>query len=146
MLERGKLLIRAVDGTSLIEDVATGESLGTARPRRSGWLPVPPVLEVREAGDAPLLFTVRRAWSLSPRFDVLDAEGRAVGSVAGAVVADRTGRCLAVFGPDGTFRTRSGLVMGRVARTADGIEVGFGDSTAPDPFARMLLLAAALRG
>jgi hypothetical protein len=147
MLERPRLLVRrAANGSSAIEDATSGTPLGSARlaaPAR--WLPFWPVLEVREADDAPLVFTVRRAWSLVPRFEVRDAEGRPVGFVAGRAVADGGGRYLALLGADGAFRGRDDSVLARVVRAGKGIEIRFADAAAPDPFARMLLLAAVLQ-
>jgi hypothetical protein len=147
MLERARLLVRNVDGASAIEDAATGEALGTARRRAPvrRWLPLPSVLEVRETEDAPLVFTVRRALSVWPRFEVCDADGRTVGSVAGQLVIDRNGQFLAALGADGVFRARDGDALAQAVRTPWSVEIRFAQAPAPDPFVRMLLLAAMLR-
>jgi hypothetical protein len=149
MLERGKLLIRDADseGSRSIEDAATGEPLGSARPveRQPRWLPARRVLEVREAEDAPLVFTVQRAWSLLSRYDVRDADGRLIGSIAGVLVASRGDRRFALCGPDGNISACDGKLLARVIRTKKGTEIGFADADVLDPFARMLLLAYALR-
>jgi hypothetical protein len=148
MLEREILLVRDAgdDGSSAIEDPGTGTPLGSVRPTaRRGWLPLPPVLEVREADDAPLVFTVRRAWSFAPRFEVRDAEGRPIGQLAGPMVADGGGRTVALLGGDGAFRSRDGTMLARVRRARHGTEIHFADAPGTDPFARMLLLAAVLR-
>jgi hypothetical protein len=148
MLERGTLLVRdGGGGVRAVVDGATGLALGSARPTGAGprWLPGRPVLEVREAGDAPLLFTVRRGWSLAPRHEVRDAEGRLVGTLAGPRVSGR-GRPVAVRGADGAYRAADGRVLARVALGKGGTEVNFSDAVAADPFAKMLLLAAALLG
>ena len=149
MLERARLLVRDADGegSRAIEDAATGSLLGSARPVavQSRWLPARPVLEVREAEDAPLVFTVRRVWSLVTRYEVRDAEGRPVGTLAGSVMAGRDGRCVAVLGPDGVFRGVDGSVLGRVTRAKGGVELYFTERVAADPFGKMLLLTAVLR-
>jgi hypothetical protein len=149
MLERQGLLVRDADddGSRVIEDAATGSLLGAARPvaARPVWLPARPVLEVREAEDAPLVFTVRRVWSLVTRYEVRDAEGRPVGSVAGPVITSRDGRPVATLGPDGVFQGVDGGALGRTTRAKGGVELHFADGVAADPFGKMLLLAALLR-
>src|SRR4051812_33817033 len=124
MLERARLLVRdtLADGSQPIEDPATGVPLGSARPSAGPalWPLARQVWEVREAEDAPLVFTVRRAWSLLSRYEVRDAEGRPVGSLAGCFVSERRGRPLAQLGPDGAFRTRDGNVLARVKRSGRG--------------------------
>jgi hypothetical protein len=150
MLERQGLLVRDADdaGSRAIEDAAAGSLLGSARPvaARPGWLPSRPVLEVREADDAPLVFTVRRVWSLVIRYEVRDAEGRPVGSVAGPVLFTRDGRRVATLAPDGAFRGVDGDVLGRMSRAKGGVELHFADAVAADPFGKMLLLATVLVG
>jgi hypothetical protein len=147
MLERGRLLVRDGDasGSRAVEDAATGAPLGTARPVApgGGWLPGRPLVEVREAGDAPLLFTVRGSWPCGTRHGVRDADGRPVGWVAGAVIADAAGRPLAVRGTDGAFRDGAGAVLARVERANGGVEIAF-EGAALNPFGKMLLLAAVL--
>jgi hypothetical protein len=149
MLERRELLVRNVDGdgSRVIEDLATGSLLGSARSvaARAGWLPSWPVLEVREAEDAPLVFTVRRSWSLVTRHEVRDADDRPVGALAGRIVTGRGGRRVAVLGPDGTFRDVDGRVLARVTYAKGGVELCFTDVVAADPFGKMLLLTAVLR-
>jgi hypothetical protein len=146
MLERGRLLIRTAgptDGHS-IEDADTGETLGTARRvRRSSWLPQLCVLEVRETDDAPLVFTVERAWSLSARYVVRDAEGRPIGSLSGPVVEGPGKYLFAVFEADGGVYGKSGIELARVSRTGTGTAIAFTDAV--DPYVKMLLLAAVLR-
>ncbi len=148
MLERGSLLVRepGADGSRSIEDAATGAELGTARPAaRPWWLPLRSVLEIRETGDAPLVFTIRRGWPLLARREVRDAEGRPVGRLHGPLVEDAAGRCLAVLGPDGTFRRRNGRIAARLTGEKRCIAICFDAETDADPFGRMLLLAAVLQ-
>ncbi len=52
------------------------------------------VLEVREQEEDPLVFTVRRAWSVLPRRLIHDAEGRYIGAVLGSRVENAKGRLL----------------------------------------------------
>ena len=148
MLERARLRVREAGRASVVEDADTGVFQGTARPVMlpPWWLPVRTAREVREAGDAPLVFTIRRAWSLLPRLEVHDAEGRLVGSLVGRVVSDRNGCQVATAGADGAFRSPDGSVLARVARARADVEISFAEETATDPFLRMLLLAAVLRG
>ncbi len=148
MLERGRLLVRdAGGGARAIVDAATGAPLGSARPAAPGptWLPGRPVLEVREDGDAPLLFTVRRDWWPLARHEVRDADGRLVGRLAGPLVTGYAGLPVAARGSDGAYRAADGRVLARVERGRAGVEVSFAEEADADPFLRMLLLAAALR-
>jgi hypothetical protein len=149
MLERGKLRVRNAnnEGERAIEDAETAEPLGSARVaiRWLGWLPAGTLLEVREAQDAPLVFTVRRSRMLGTRNRIVDAEGRLVGSLAGSVVVNRAGRWLAALEPDGIFRGRGGAMLARLVAATNGVEIHFADVIAFDPFAKMLLLAAALK-
>jgi hypothetical protein len=150
MLETPILLVRPSDpsGVRAILDTATRKPLGYARPGRRPWWGLgPAVLEVHEQEDEPLLFTLRRGWGLTPRHEVRDAEGTPVGLVDGRFLRDGWGRCVAVGeeGPGGrAFRDAGGRLLARVARRPDGVEVGFTEAVAADPFAKMMLLAAAL--
>lgn len=153
MLEAPALLIRprAPSGVRAILDAATRKPLGHARPGQRPWwrcLSSKP-LEVREHEEEPLLFTVRRAWGRPPRQEVLDADGVPVGLVRGRFLYDGWGRCVAAAedGPDGrTFRDGDGRPLARLTRRADGVAVDFDEAVASEPFAKMVLLAAALGG
>jgi hypothetical protein len=147
MLERGNLFVHdaAADGSRPIDDLGSGARLGTAVPaaRRVGWLPLRAVLEVREIGDAPLVFTVRRRWSLFRTREVRDAEGRHVGILNGSVVQGPGDRRV-VLGFDGAFRRRDGSIVARLRREKGGAALHFSSECDTDPFGKMLLLAAAL--
>jgi hypothetical protein len=106
----------------------------------------PPVLEVREQEDAPLVFTVRRRWPRRRR-EVRDADGRLVGWLMGPVVGNRHGRRLAVLertAGRGVWRGPDGQELGRLESEGGRLRVTFAPSAAGDPFLKMLLLAAAL--
>ena len=153
MLEHDALLLRpgSAAGTRAILDVR-GAALGfvcrqaaSARPWWA-WL-APPVLEVREQEDAPLVFTLRRGWGLTPRYLVGDAEGRRVGRVAGRAVLDWHGRLVARFiaaADGGTWRGPEGEELARLTGEDGGQRLTFAAAANDDPFLRMLLLAAAL--
>jgi len=92
---------------------------------------------------------IDRLFRLLPRREVCDADGHHVGILAGPQVRDRFGRNLAVLqrernGRAAVFRSPDGRSLGRVTADADGVRVAFGPAVAGDPFAKMLLLAAAL--
>ena len=155
MLEQPVLLLRPRKTSPRQAIVApdTGAPLGFARwpGTAAPWWPFGggPVLAVHEHEDEPLLFSVYRCWSLLPRREVCDADGHHVGILAGPQVRDRFGRSLAVLrrernGRAATFLSPDGRSLGRVTADADGVRVAFGPEVAADPFAKMLLLAAAL--
>jgi hypothetical protein len=147
MLEREKLFIRdaEADGSRWIEDLESGTRLGTSRPATEGgrWLPFLTVLEVREVGDAPLVFTVRRRWVFLPGRVVRDAEARHVGTVIGSRVQGPGDRRI-VLGYDGAFRGDDGRVLARMRREKGGTSLHFSEECAADPFGKMLLLATVL--
>jgi hypothetical protein len=165
MLEAQALLLRpwaagAGPGTAaprrVIADPATGRPLGFARRQPAAvppwlhWL-VPPALEVHEASDEPLLFTVQRFWSLGPFWEVSDADGHRVAVLRRGRVEDRLGRDLAVRAraADGTetwLYGPGGPALATAARTVDGVRLSFTDAVAGEPFVKMALLAAALVG
>jgi hypothetical protein len=115
------------------------------------WLPwlARPTLELYETEDQSLLCTVRRGWCPASRWHVSDADGRAVGTIRGAVLLNAFGRRLGVVEPldAGTtqrLRAPDGRVVGTLRHRSDGTLLSFGADLEGDPFARMMLLAAAL--
>ncbi len=150
MLEHRVLLLRSRSPLAVqpIVDGDSGAALGFAR-----WRPETShlwrrifgrgVLAVHEQEDEPLLFTVRRAWSLLPRREVCDAEDQPVGSLLGRLVHDRHGRPIAAL-ENGVFRNPYQRVLADLTPTADGLRLTFHDDIAGEPFVKMLLLAAAL--
>ena len=151
MLEHRVLLLRSCTASAMqsIVDGDSGVALGFAR-----WVPTVPrawwrvfgrgVLEVHEQEDEPLLFTVRRAWSLLPRREVRDAEEQTVGVLLGHLIHDRFGRLLAAL-ENGVFRNPYQRDLAELTATNEGMRLTFGDDIAGEPFVKMLLLAAALQ-
>jgi hypothetical protein len=150
MLEYATLLLRPPDAHSIqaIVDPSTGAPAGFVRPRPGGfwerWL-AGPVLEVREHEDASLLCVVRCGRFRGGR-QVYDADGRRVGAVRGRRLEDRRGRVLAVRGTGDVFRDAEGQPLAELRPGKEGLSVGFTEAIAADPFAKMLVLAAAVRG
>jgi hypothetical protein len=108
-----------------------------------------PVLEVFETEDASLLMTVAAPRRLGRDWEVRDAEGHPAGVLRGDVVLDRSGRALAAAEPDPAgagrrFVTPLGSVLTTLTPAGDGMLLTFAPGLEGDPFARMVLLAAAL--
>jgi hypothetical protein len=146
MLECGRLLIRDAESADsrAILDATTDRTLGSARRvRLRSWLPIWRILEVREADDAPLVFTVERIFSLARRFIVRDADGRSLGMLIGSMIVSPAGHLISFRDSESTMRDIDGRALARVSRTLAGTEIDF--AVATDPFIRMLLLAAVLR-
>jgi hypothetical protein len=154
MLEKQVLLVppRGAAAAQPILDAESGRPLGSARwrPAAGGWWRrlAPPVLEVHEEDDEPLVFTVHRAWGLWPRREVRDADGRPVGWLCGGRVSDAGGRpVVELAAPAGNggrvFRGRGGRELARLTPGPEGLRLAFSPDVG-DPFVRMLLLAAVL--
>jgi hypothetical protein len=156
MLEQQTLLIKpwgtGAASRRLVVEPETREVLGFAcwQPLALGswwgWLQAP-VLEIHEAEDEPLLFTLHRYWSLGTVWAVRDADGRAVASVRRGFVEDPLGRCLAAPEPASEaihFRDLERQELGTLSREPDGLVLRFTDELRGEPFAKMALLAAAL--
>jgi hypothetical protein len=154
MLEQSALLLRpwaaGADGvrSRAVFDPTANTPLGLARTRSDSarlwprWLNRP-ALEVYETEDESLLCTVQRSWGWGPRWSVREADEQLVGSVRGPQVLDRLGRTLAVL-HCGRFVDSAGIELGRLERCGEGLRLSFAVWLEGDPFARMLLLAAAL--
>lgn len=150
MLEHRFLLVRRRTASSVqaIVDGESGAALGFAR-----WEKEPStwwrrafgrrVLAVYEQEDEPLLFVIRRAWSLLPRRQVCDAEDHRVGALLGQLIHDRHGRLVAAL-ENGVFRAPARRTLAELAPTSEGLRLTFRDDIAGEPFVKMLLLAAAL--
>lgn len=138
-----------------IVDAATGRRLGVARRLLAegslfAWI-AGPVVEVCEADDEPLLFTVQRAWPLAPRWEVRDADGHRVAVVRRNLVLDRHGQPTAWahrVPEDGgiQFCDRDGVELAFLRQTGRGAELAFTEELDGEPFVKMALLAAVLCG
>jgi hypothetical protein len=156
MLEQRALLLLppGPDARRPIVAADTGAAVGFAcwsPPGALPWWRRPwrRVLEVRELEDEPLLFTVRRCWSLLPRREVRDADGWRVGTLLGPRLDDDRGRRLALRcweagGRASAFRTRRGELLAWSAEDGDSLRLTFGELVQDEPFVKMLLLGAAL--
>ena len=139
---------RAASAVQAIVDGDSGAPLGFARweaEEESPWWRFfgRGVLAVHEHEDEPLLFTIRRAWSLLPRREVRDAEGKTVGSLLGRLVHDHFGRTVAAR-QGGHFRGPDRRTLAELTATPAGLRVAFSADIAGEPFVKMLLLAACL--
>jgi hypothetical protein len=155
MLEHATLLLRPPDAKSAqdVVDPSTGVPLGFARPRRLGfWDRVfgGVLVEVHECEDASLLCVIRRGrlWPYSRM--VYDADGLLVGAVHGRRLEDPAGRPFAECKPEpnrtgDAYQDADGRTLATLRRSKEGVSVAFTEAIAADPFAKMLVLAAALR-
>jgi hypothetical protein len=154
MLEQRELLMRPRQSSTAqpIVDAESGAPLGYAQWRAASDRPWwrrfgGSLLAVHEHEDEPLLFTIRRCWGLRVRHEVRDADGHRVGSLVGRAVHDRHGRTVAVRQPEpggAVFRGPDQRELARLTSGIDGLRLSFGDEVFLNPFAKMLLLAAAL--
>jgi hypothetical protein len=154
LLEQAALVMPCVGAAGPIARADGGAVVGAARwrqARRPWWRRLGrPVLAVHErqgAADEPLVFTVRRCWSLLAWREVRDAEGLPVGLLLGQRVLNRFGRPVAALERDGgewAFRSPDGRPLARLSAAAGGVRVAFEAEVVNEPFVKMLLLAAAL--
>jgi hypothetical protein len=154
MLEHATLLLLAPGPASVqvVVEPSTGAPLGFARPRRLHfWERVfgGPLVEVHEHEDASLLCTIRRGRLWPYRRLVYDADGFLIGAVRGRQLEDPPGRVFAVRKPnpegDGeVFLDADGRTLAALHRAKEGVMVAYSETIAVDPFAKMLVLAAAL--
>jgi hypothetical protein len=162
MLEHPHLLLlpwspapgRAGNRRRDIIDPDTGDPLGfvcrrpPALPAWLSWLGRP-ALEIHEDEDASLLCI-----QYGPRFyvrgwEVYDAEEHLVGTLRGNAVRDRLDRTLAAveYARNGTghrFTSPDGYELGTLTPAGAGVRLTFAPLLGGDPFAKMVLLAAAL--
>ena len=155
MLEHATLLLRTPDSSSVqaVVEPAVGAPLGFIRPRPLGWMERwlgGALWEVREHEDASLLCTIRNSFFWPSHWLVYDADEHCVGAVRGRRLEDRNGRLLALRRPNTepkgeVFRSPEGRCLATLRSEADGVVIAFAEAAAGDPFARMLMLAAALQ-
>ena len=152
MLETRELLLRPTAGGQprVIAGAADGKPVGFAVwVYRPGWWDrlFGPVLYVHEQEDQPLLFTAHPCWWRWSQREVLDAEGERVGFVRKRHIKDRRNVLYALSLSDGAevvYRCVNGEILAATRLTPDGVELSFAKVVEFDPFAKMLLLAAAL--
>lgn len=137
-----------------ITDADSGAALGCVRSRTSGaarwrrWF-ARPVWQVHEGDDESLLMTLQGAWLWSGAWDVYDAQPRQVGSIQRGRLVDGDGVYVAAmeFGPDrrgGRIRNWHGLELASFQLSGGAATLTFLPALEGDPFAKMLVLAAAL--
>jgi hypothetical protein len=153
MLEQSSLLIQhdAAGTRWNIQDGASRRLLGFARwrsPHGSAvwrWF-TGPVLEVFEAGDEPLVFTIRKLWGFTPRWEVSDADGRRVALVYPGSIFGASGQCTAIEQQQAQtiqFRDLAGETS-VAAWTDEGVLLTFAPDTRENPLIKMAFLAAIL--
>jgi hypothetical protein len=120
-----------------------GAPVGLVRPHRPspgwGWW-FPTVWTIHEWEQEPLVFSLYRAWTLVPRWEVLDAENRLVGWVSRRAAFDPAEELLFRFDRPPALRGGYGFPLGAFAEDV----LRFDPLTSNQPFLRMLLLAWAL--
>jgi hypothetical protein len=151
MLEARTVLIRRVaEGWDILEP-ESDRPLGLARPRRAfsslvtAWFQRPAV-DVFEAEEEPLVFTLRRLWAFSPKWEICDADGNRVALVKRGQIYDAFGR------PWATMESRNDEINFRAAqrqfaqarRTANGLHMSFAPDLQNHPLTKMSLLGAIL--
>ena len=160
MLEEPALLLRSQEAVGppsaprvAILDAATAAALGSAcwhgGRGRLAWLRwwAPPLIRVHESEDEPLLMTLRRSWG--SRWLVQDADSIPVGRVYGRVLLDRRGVGIAGLRrtdstEEGCYENALGQALAVTTPQPSGIQLTFLPEAPASPFARMVLLAAAL--
>jgi len=153
MLEHERLLIRRTNNGYVILDAVTSQPLGSARWRVQGnskwrrWLSRE-TLDVVEAEDEPLVFSVRRLWGLSPKWEVCDADGLRVSVTNRRQVVDSSdGRTFMIQQTGGiTFLqiVPAGSVLAHCSSSSNEIRVTMAGELNDRPLIKMALLAAIL--
>lgn len=136
LLEQAVLLVRAEPRRRVLLSAA-GQVIGYTSWRRDGWFRW--VLELHEQDQSPLVCTIRRRLGWPKRREVRDAEGELVGFVTGGHILDRWERVALRF-RDGCFVGERGAVLARWG----GGQLELLEGVRHDPFAKMLLVAAAV--
>jgi hypothetical protein len=106
------------------------------------------LLAIYESEDEPLLCTLRHRWGLSSTWELRDADGHAVGRIARTGIQGPLNRYLIPVsrtnGPGTDFFDLQGRRLAALIRQRDGRLLSFAVECKGDPFARMLMLGAAL--
>jgi hypothetical protein len=151
MLESRVLLLRpAVAGQPrVIADAESGKPVGFTRLiYRPGWWDrvFGPVLFVHEREEEPLVFSVRRCVIWTQR-EVRDAEDERIGYLGPGSIRDRNRLLYAQTQADKeglVYLCVNGAILAKVRHASAGLELSFTKVIEADPFAKMLVLAAAL--
>jgi hypothetical protein len=150
MLEHAALWIGPSPGGEarrLIRDSASQQLLGVCKHRPSSarwfrWLSWP-TLEICETADEALLFTIERYWGLRPTWVVRDADERQIGWLRGGGAWDAYGRLIGRQASAGRWLSEEGQEVATIQPDGDALMLSYRCDN--NPYARMLLLAAALR-
>jgi hypothetical protein len=148
LLEQAALTLRPPGSPAepvWLEDAA-GTPVGFARRvERPWWLRwLGPTLAIHEALEEPMVFQVRRLWTVLPRWRVVDAENETVGTVTGGWLLDRWERPILRRRGPGVFETLDGQVAAGQSRAGEREQVNFHPPIQHEPFHKMLVLAAVL--
>jgi hypothetical protein len=151
MLEHSNVLIRRVGEGWEILDPETSRSLGLARcrPARTSWGVAwlqRATVDVFEADEEPLVFTVRRLWGLSPKWEICDADGNRVALVHRGRILDTFGRHWATIEStsDGINFCARDRQFAQARRTTNGLHMSFAPDLHEHPLTKMSLLGAIL--
>src|SRR5262249_36113921 len=157
MLERSSLLLLKWSGgrdePRRIIDPSSGAATGCARWRSAApllaRLLAPPVLEVREAGDDPLLCTLLRLGNWGVVWQVRAADGHRVALIARREIRNRADRRLALLRErperdELEMQGQDGRPLAVLRRGAEGDWLTYAAEVEGNPFVKMALLAAAL--
>jgi hypothetical protein len=155
MLEQVHFLIQRGEGETAwtIADAETNRPLGLARwrpwsgPLWLSWL-AQPTLDVFENEDEPLVFTVRRLWGLSSKWEVRDADGQRIAEVRHGLVLDAFDQFWARLerSADGSTIRFLGhsQELARATWSEEGIRFAFAPPVESYPLVKMALLAVVL--
>jgi hypothetical protein len=136
--------LRALDDESALG----GVRFAAEWPPRRRWWPARPALEIVEAPDQALLFTLRRSWLFPSTWSLYDAEGSFVGQLVADALLDPHGQRFAVhrFEPPATWVLAETTGREYARLESEGVEerLLFTDARLTNPFLRMLVLGSFL--
>src|SRR5262245_21288307 len=151
MLEQPSLLIQRRDSGWIVLDPVSHRLLGKA-PWQSTvgtlgtrWL-ARPALQVFEAEDEPLLFTVRKLWAFSTKWEICDADANVVAVVRDPWVVDALGQRCAFMErtAQGTRFRGNTRDFAAVTEADDETILAFAPELQGEPILKMALLGALL--
>jgi hypothetical protein len=137
----------------VLRDAQSGDEAGVAVWQAGSvmrWLRFlwPAQLAVHESDDEPLLFTAQKLWTPWPRWTVLDADLRTIGTIRSPWLFDSQRRRVAKMDWRATRRDLRFLAeAGQELAVLSGEEerfLRFHDNVLDEPFLKMLVLAGAL--